>query len=385
MSGVGQTPTFFCYQYSYRINASRAISVIECLQSFSDKWKLITFKNLMASVNSFISTSFMERTNILTRHKMSSGRHMEKGSKTKEKARLSLNSNKQYKYIDKKTRQEVYDALYALEVYQNIGTKAKVPDIRWWLDERRKEHNKQIEADGWAYYKSGHSPKTEAETRIEIQKEKKERTISDRHIERILKTDSRIVKGDGNTYHIDKEARFETRYQRPDLFGQDMLHAIMDGLEHRDGFKNWKTIQDTTGDYHDRINQETWCFCGIQFHRGRKTFQGQMYEPRERNELVDYWKKNAIDIDGMFDLFGAILGTEWTSKREDKTLAPGEVNESDINKMLESFKKSCPDIYENLILARREQVLSLDEVGRKENGEIGFVHGKTYRQGRTKY
>ena len=88
--------------------------------------------------------------------------------------------------------------------------------------------------------------KQKNEMRRQIQKEKKERTISERHIERIIKTDPRIVKGHGNTYHIDKVARFETRYQRPDMFGQDMLNAAMDGFRTTDSFNKGKTIQDTT-------------------------------------------------------------------------------------------------------------------------------------------
>jgi hypothetical protein len=311
---------------------------------------------------------------------MSSDRHMEKGSKRKEKGKLSL-SDKQYEYIDKKTRQEVYDALYSLEVVQNIGMNAKVPHIRSRLDEFRKEYNEQKETDGWNYYNSGTSGKTRDEMRREIEKEKRERTISERHIERILKTDPRIVKGEGNTYHIDKEARFETRYQRPDLFGQDMLHAAIDGLTTETVSRTGKKYKIPQEVIMSELIRRLGAFVVFNFIEAVRPFRDKCMNRRERNELVDYWKKNAFDIDGMFDIFVATLGTEWTARQEgdrDQTLAPDEVNESDINKMLETFKKSCPDIYENLMLARKQQVLSPDEVSRKENGEIGFVHGKTY-------
>ena len=106
-------------------------------------------------------------------------------------------------------KQDVYDALYSLETIINIGKKARVKDIWWWLDERTKQENKNI--------KNG--------------KDKKE-TLSIRTIERCLKDDHRIVK-DGWCYYIDYEARLESRYLRPECFGHDMFDAVMDGFRSR--------------------------------------------------------------------------------------------------------------------------------------------------------
>ena len=290
-------------------------------------------------------------------------------------------NDKQYQYIDKDTRQEVYDALFSLEVVQNIGMNAKVPDIRWQLDEFRKEYNEQKETDGWNYYNTGRSGKTKNEMRRQIQKEKKERTISERHIERIIKTDPRIVKGHGNTYHIDKVARFETRYQRPDMFGQDMLNAAMDGFRTTTVSTKGKLSKIPPEVIMTELIRRLGAFAVFIFIEAVRPFRDKCMNRRERDELVDYWKKNALDIEGMFSMFQVHLAEEWIARELDKNLAPEEMDESDINKMLEALKKSCPDIYEKLIDARRQQAFALDEETRKETGEIGFVHGKTYLRG----
>ena len=48
------------------------------------------------------------------------------------------------------------------------------------------------------------------------------------------------------------------------------------------------------------------------------------------------------------------------------------MDESDINKMLEALKKSCPDIYEKLIDARRQQAFALDEGDQEGNRRDWF-------------
>jgi len=243
--------------------------------------------------------------------------------------------------------QDVYDALYSLETIINIGKKARVKDIWWWLDEHTQQENKNIKLD----------------------KNKKE-TITIRTIERCLKDDPRIVK-DGWYYHIDYEARLESRYLRPEWFGHDMFFAVMGGFRPESPEKSMSELIRRFG-----------ALIIFNFIEAVRPFKDKSMNLRERSELIDHWAKKALDLQTMFSIFMMTLGRR-ENDTFDRTKPISEIKESRIKEMLETFEKSCPDLYQNLIQARRGQPQILDEMTRKTTGEIGFVHGKTYHSGWT--
>jgi hypothetical protein len=263
--------------------------------------------------------------------------------------------------------QDVYDALYSLETIRNIGKKARVKDIHWFLEEQTKYENKKMEERIWDVYKSKVYNWTKDDMNEQIQKNKKT-TISERTIERCLKHDPRIV-NEGWTYHINRKARLESRYLRPDWFGHDMLDAVMQGFR-------FKPSEECMSELIRRFG----ALVLFNFIEAVRPFKDKSMSLRERTELIDYWAKNALDLDEMLTCFMMTFGgNEIDSK--DYTLALNEMEESKINRILETFEKSCPDLYQKLTQARREQTVSSDEETRKTTGNIGFVHGKTYHSG----
>ena len=95
------------------------------------------------------------------------------------------------------------------------------------IDFKVERFNKDTEKKVLAIYKSKIYNWTKKDMEKQIQQNKKH-TMSKRTIERCIKEDPRIVK-DGQYYYINDEARFERRYQRPEMFGEDMRYALFKG------------------------------------------------------------------------------------------------------------------------------------------------------------
>jgi pheromone shutdown protein TraB len=159
-----------------------------------------------------------------------------------------------------------------------------------------------------------------------------------------------------------------------------MLHAVMEGFS-TTRVSNGKQSKIPEELVMLELGRRFAAVIQFNFIEAARPFKDNCLDLRERNELVNHWKKKAIHIDEMFSMFVAYLAHDRMATELDENLAPEELNESDINKMLEDFKKAYPDLYENLMDARKQQPFSLDEVSRQEKEQIGFVHGKTYLQG----
>ena len=88
-----------------------------------------------------------------------------------------------------------------------------------------------------------------------------------------------------------------------------------------------------------------------------RPFKDKSMGLRERSELIDYWAKSALDLQTMFSIFKMALGRRENDKI-DTTKPVGEIEESRIKQMLDTFEKSCPDLYRNLMQARRRSLKS---------------------------
>ena len=187
-------------------------------------------------------------------------------------------------------------------------------------------------------------------------------TMHKRTIERCIKDDPRILK-DGSYYYINDKARFERRYQRPDLFGEDMHYEL---FRERD-FK----LPSLDRQFDDFIRKWGALIMFI-FIEAVRPFEDKSLTLRDRSDLVGYWAKNALPINEMWNHF-RILGSDHINHYT------SEMEESRIKDLLNAFEKTYPDLYKILMQARNEQAVSPGMIG--PDGKIELIHAKTYHSG----
>jgi hypothetical protein len=164
-----------------------------------------------------------------------------------------------------------------------------------------------------------------------------------------------------------------------------MLMAVMQGLATQGVSRAGKAYKMPQEFIMSELGRRFGALILFNFIEAVRPFKDKCMSLKERNQLVNYWKKNVIDVNEMSSMFVGYLAQEWIARERDQTLAPEEMDESDIEKLVETFKKAYPDLYENLRLARMQQTFFLDEETRKKDGKIGWVHAKTYHSGWRNY
>jgi len=258
----------------------------------------------------------------------------------------------------KENKEDIYSKLYFLK-------KATAKEIWESLDKKTKWLNQQMRDAANDKYENGEFTTKEKDEYI---KKNIKTSMHIRTIQRHLKEDQRIVK-DGRYYLIHNNARFEVRYLKPDTFGFDILREmgfILKDNSKRNGFeKNVKECITSFG-----------AFVFFIFIEAVRPFEDpSVISPFERNDLVEYWARNAIPVNRMFQKFRiAFAYDDYDDITKVKNLPTIEFSRAKIRRLLRIMKKLYPELYARLSLARERSPWYPSS---KEVTKSLMVHGKS--------
>jgi hypothetical protein len=196
---------------------------------------------------------------------------------------------------------------------------------------------------------------------------KKRRTpLSLRTIEQSVKSDSRIIKNK-RRYSIEEWARVETRFLNPKRFGLQMWNDVI--LSKAESYlydeATMKRMIETFG--------AIILFAFIEASRKVHDKPGNLKNEkdyRDRNNLVLHWAMNSVPLDFMFRTFASVFnyrtapGIPIPPIEKPDGLARDEMNELQIRECLSMLEKNYPDMYKDLVNAKKtfyENSLALEK------------------------
>jgi len=185
--------------------------------------------------------------------------------------------------------------------------------------------------------------------------------LSLKTVQRYLK-DPRVIK-EGWNYRVNDKARFETKYLKPEDFALDMYHEFIGG----------KSLGVDKAEIMKEFVMDIGALMVFTFIEASRPFEDNSFSARDRNELVQYWVKNAFPTINLFFAFQAYFSEHDRTKRAGAK-APNEIDNLNLKKILEIFERAYPERYKNLLQARKQLVV----FHKRENGKLACIHGKTY-------